>query len=140
MESVLKVRLRGIQHVGIPVTNIRNSEKFYGELGFTNVMQANFKSEGETGTAIMMENNGIIIELYEMPAGQLSEIRQRGDGHIDHIAFDVEDIDTVFKELKKTGISIEDKEPVFLNFWKKGCRYFTAIGPDGERLEFNQIL
>ncbi len=140
MENILNLNLRGIQHVGVPVTNILNSEKFYKKLGFKNVMQAGFQSGTETGTAIMMENSGIIIELYEMPAGRLEEIRQRRDGHIDHIAFDVSDIDQVFKELKRAGINIEDDKPVFLDFWKKGCRYFTAIGPDGERLEFNQIL
>jgi lactoylglutathione lyase len=34
---------------------------------------------------------------------------------------------------------MEDK-PVFLPFWKKGCKYFNILDPDGERLEFNQIL
>jgi lactoylglutathione lyase len=27
-----------------------------------------------------------------------------------------------------------------LAFWSKGCKYFNILGPDGERLEFNQIL
>jgi lactoylglutathione lyase len=27
-----------------------------------------------------------------------------------------------------------------LPFWKNGCKYFNITGPDGERLEFNQIL
>jgi hypothetical protein len=25
-------------------------------------------------------------------------------------------------------------------FWKNRCKYFIMTGPDGERLEFNQIL
>ena len=31
---------------------------------------------------------------------------------------------------------------VFANVmaWKNGCKYFNVLGPDGERLEFNQIL
>ena len=29
---------------------------------------------------------------------------------------------------------------VFLPFWKNGCNYLNITGPDGERLEFNQIL
>jgi hypothetical protein len=33
-----------------------------------------------------------------------------------------------------------ENEPVFLAFWVKGCKYFNTSGPDGERLEFNQIL
>ncbi len=30
--------------------------------------------------------------------------------------------------------------PVKLDFWENGCMYFNILGPDGERLEFNQIL
>jgi lactoylglutathione lyase len=140
METKVNLRIRGIQHIGIPVTNIINSEKFYTSLGFNNIMKSGFPSEGETGIAIMMQKDGVIIELYEMPGSQLEEIRQRKDGHIDHIAFDVGDINIIFAELKEAGFQIEDQEPVHLDFWKNGCKYFTMIGPDGERLEFNQKL
>lgn len=59
-----------------------------------------------------MKLNEMIIELYQMPEKELLEIRNRSNGHIDHIAFDVDDIE----------------------------EYFNLAGPDGERLEFNQIL
>jgi len=42
--------------------------------------------------------------------------------------------------LKETSIHIIEEQPVFLPFWEKGCKYFNILGPDGERLEFNQIL
>ena len=42
--------------------------------------------------------------------------------------------------LKKASFQIIEPEPVFLNFGGKGCRYFNILGPDGERIEFNQIL
>jgi hypothetical protein len=82
----------------------------------------------------------MIIELYQMPENELKEIRKRDTGRIDHIAFDVDDIDVAFKELKAASFSIIEEQPVFLSFWKYGCRYFNIIGPGGERLEFNQIL
>jgi lactoylglutathione lyase len=140
MDIIPNVKLRMLQHVGIAVTHILNSIVFYNRLGFRKIMQAGFESDGGQGAAVMMENNGIVIELYEMPASQIEDIRQRKNGHIDHIAFDVSDIDSVFKSLKGAGFEIEDDEPILLDFWEKGCRYFTVIGPDGERLEFNQIL
>ena len=140
MDIIPNVKLRMLQHVGIAVTHILNSIVFYNRLGFRKIMQAGVESDGGQGAAVMMENNGIVIELYEMPASQIEDIRQRKNGHIDHIAFDVSDIDSVFKSLKGAGFEIEDDEPVLLDFWEKGCRYFTVIGPDGERLEFNQIL
>ena len=103
-------------------------------------MQSNFTMEGETGTCIMMKLNTVIIELYQMPGKYLEEIRGRRDGHIDHIAFDVDDIDATFNLLKNASFQVIEAAPVFLSFWDKGCRYFNITGPDGERLEFNQII
>ena len=75
-----------------------------------------------------------------MPEAELVNVRQRKDGRIDHIAFDVDDINETFDLLKNEGFSIIEEQPVFLNFWVKGCKYFYILGPDGERLEFCQIL
>jgi lactoylglutathione lyase len=88
----------------------------------------------------MMQSGDVIIEIYQMPELELDEIRRRQNGHVDHIAFDVDDIDAVFSELKSKHFTIVEEAPVFLPFWKHGCKYFNMIGPDGERLEFNQIL
>ena len=33
-----------------------------------------------------------------------------------------------------------EEAPVFLHFWKKGGKYFNILDPDGERLEFNQVM
>jgi len=82
----------------------------------------------------------MIIELYQMPDPELAEVRARQNGHIDHIAFDVDDIDITYATLKENGYHIFEAAPVFLAFWKNGCKYFNIEGPDGERLEFNQVL
>jgi lactoylglutathione lyase len=136
----MKLKLNHIQHAGIPVTDIKVSEAFYERLGFKNVMATTFQYNGYTGNVAMMKLNEMIIELYQMPENELQEIRQRKNGHIDHIAFDVDDIDKTFSELKNNGFNILEEAPVFLSFWKNGCKYFNITGPDGERLEFNQIL
>jgi catechol 2,3-dioxygenase-like lactoylglutathione lyase family enzyme len=141
MSNILtELSIKRIQHTGIPVTDIHVSEAFYTKLGFTNVMQADFILEEKKGTCIMMQTADIIIELYQLPEHKLAEIKNRKDGHIDHIAFDVADIDKAFAVVKKAGYNIIEKEPVFLQFWKNGCKFFNITGPDGERLEFNQVL
>lgn len=134
------INITSIQHIGIPVTNIANSQAFYERLGFTNAMQAGFGKEGARGTCVMMKRDGMIIELYQLPEPDLSEIRTRKNGHIDHVAFDVPDIDEAFKTIQQAGFNIIEPEPVFLQFWARGCKYFNITGPDGERLEFNQVL
>jgi catechol 2,3-dioxygenase-like lactoylglutathione lyase family enzyme len=140
MEQPVQLSLRSIQHIGIPVTDIRRSEAFYSKLGFANSMEAPFDYNGDRGTCIMMKRHNMILELYQFPAPELEKIKNRRDGHIDHIAFDVADIDATFTALKNAGFNMIEEAPVFLHFWKKGCKYFNITGPDGERLEFNQIL
>jgi len=140
METAINLNIKAIQHIGIPVTNIVNSALFYSKLGFTNVMEKRFDHNGEQGTCIMMKRDDMIIELYQMPDVVLPEIAARKDGHIDHVAFDVADIDEAFTMVKQGGFNIIEPEPVFLQFWERGCKYFNITGPDGERLEFNQVL
>lgn len=136
----MKININGLQHIGIPVTNLVFSENFYQSLGFEKVMGATFEINHEQGNVSMMQRGNITIEIYQLPPLELEAVKQRKDGHVDHIAFDVDDIDVVFQTLKSNGYEVLEPAPVFLNFWNKGCKYFNIKGPDGERLEFNQIL
>jgi catechol 2,3-dioxygenase-like lactoylglutathione lyase family enzyme len=140
MEQINDLIINSLQHVGIPATDIRKSAAFYSGLGFSNVMEASFLQHGEPGTCIMMQRDKIIIELYQLPEPELTGIRNRRDGHVDHVAFDVPDVEHTFEVLKKAGYTVLEPAPVFLQFWKNGCKYFNIAGPDGERLEFNQVL
>ncbi len=136
----MNLKLKKIQHVGIPVTNLVRSEAFYTRLGFKNVMSSAFTHNGAQGKVVMMKQSSIMIEIYQLPDAELNGIRNRQDGRIDHIAFDVVEIDIVYDTLKNEGFKIFESAPVFLPFWKKGCKYFNMEGPDGERLEFCEIL
>jgi|KBSMisStaDraftv2_1062788.scaffolds.fasta_scaffold1136042_2 lactoylglutathione lyase len=140
MKNAIQLKINSIQHIGIPVTNLDASQQFYSLLGFNNVMQAHFTDHGEQGTCVMMQRENILMELYQLPEAGLVEIRARGNGHIDHVAFDVSDIDKTYEIIKEAGFNIMEEAPVFLQFWKNGCKYFNITGPDGERLEFNQVL
>jgi len=137
--NILNDNYTGIQHIGIPVTNIENSKSFYLKLGFVPVMYRTFEDENGSGQCCMVKRENTLIELYQLPDIELDEIRNRTKGPIDHIAFNVKDITLAYEELKNAGFNIESK-PAFLDFWDNGCKFFTAIGPDGERLEFNQII
>jgi catechol 2,3-dioxygenase-like lactoylglutathione lyase family enzyme len=136
----MNFKINHLQHTGIPVTDLYSSETFYKKLGFKNVMASDFEHNGGKGSMAMMQQGEMIIELYQMPLKELGEIRNRSNGHIDHIAFDISNIEEAFTELKAAGFNVMEEAPVFLPFWKNGCRYFNITGPDGERLEFNQIL
>lgn len=136
----MNIKINHLQHIGIPVTNLQQSELFYERLGFKNVMAEDFDHPGGSGKVAMMKQGEMIVELYQMPPAAQEEVRSRKNGHIDHIAFDVDDIDATYQTIKNMGLQIIEPQPVYLSFWKKGCKYFNITGPDGERLEFNQIL
>lgn len=114
----MNLKLNHIQHIGIPITDINVSEAFYWLLGFKNVMSSAFEHNGDKGTVVMMKLNDMIIELYQMPENELKEIRNRQNGHIDHIAFDVDDIDETFSELKKHHLPFLRKSLSFYLFGK----------------------
>ena len=136
----MNLKINSIQHVGLPVTDLAASEAFYARLGFANAMASGFDYQGGRGSVVMMKQDAIILELYQMPEAQWREIRGRTDGHIDHIAFDVDSIEEAFAAMKSGKFAVVEDAPVLIPFWKQGCRYFNVLGPDGERLEFNQIL
>ena len=129
-----------VQHIGIPAHDLEISIPFYERLGFENVMESPFEFDGGYGTCVMMKNHEVIVELYQMPEKQLAEIKQRKNGHVDHFAIDVSDVDLAFDTLKKAGFEMLESTPTFLPFWKNGTRFFNVKGPSGETIEFNQIL
>lgn len=134
------VQFTQIQHVGIPVADLETSKTFYKGLGFKEVMGTTFIHHGDEGKVAMMKRGSVTIEIYQMPEPELTEIKNRKNGHIDHIAFDVKEIDKVYATLKAHNYKIIEPGPVLLPFWENGCKYFNIEGPDGERLEFNEIL
>ena len=133
-ERILQGNFNGHQHIGIPVSDIKQSIDFYTKLGFDNVMSRT-SDDGSRITVAMMKRENVIMELYP---GRTAE----SSGPINHVAFDVNDINKAFEELKAAGLtSPNQKAPRTLaNFWENGCSFFSIRGPDCETLEFNQIL
>ena len=65
----------------------------------------------------------------------------RGRGRIDHIAFDIQNIDQAFEELKNEGFKLLDEAPVLQGpVFDHGVKYFMIEGPDKEAIEFNMTL
>jgi catechol 2,3-dioxygenase-like lactoylglutathione lyase family enzyme len=138
----LQGNFKGIQHLGVPVTDLETSVSFYSRLGFKRILASAVEVPEENDRIVVafMEQKDIVIELYQVTQQSRKELVTRKDGHVDHIAFDVADVEKAFAELKEAGFEMLEEKPVRLNFWERGCRYFTVRGPNGEKLEFNQIL
>jgi catechol 2,3-dioxygenase-like lactoylglutathione lyase family enzyme len=138
---LLKGNLQGVQHLGLPVTDLERSKAFYLNLGFTQTMRTDLPGQDEAIQVAMLQKDDLTIELYQLASQERQEIAARPDGHIDHIALNVLDIDKAYTEIRTAGLEIvEENAPVFLPFWAHGVKFFTIRGPDGEKIEFNQIL
>ena len=138
---LLKGNLQGLQHIGLPVTDLERSKAFYAKLGFVEVMRTDLPGASEEIRVAMMEHAKLTLELYQLEQEQRQAIAERTDGHIDHIALDVLDIERAYNEICAAGFEVlEADAPVYLPFWDHGVKFFTIRGPDGEKVEFNQIL
>ena len=61
-------------------------------------------------------------------------------GAIDHIAIDVTDVEAAYALAQEQGLQIVSNGIEALPFWEKGVRFFIVLGPNQERVEFNQYL
>lgn len=122
----------GLQHIGLPTNDIDKTIDFYEGLGFSVAFKASVGKSVERVAFLRLGD--IVIETYEngRAVGKA--------GAIDHICFDVTDIETAFSEITDKGYKLLDAEIQHLPFWERGVRFFTIEGVNGEKLEFAQIL
>ena len=122
----------GIQHIGVPTTDIVRSAAFYESLGFRTELDTINETNGARVVFLRLHN--LVIETYESPdaVGQ--------PGAVAHIALDATDVDAAFAQAKAQGLNVLDEEVHFLPFWEKGVRFFTVLGPNGEKVEYCQRL
>lgn len=122
----------GLQHIGLPTNDIEKTVAFYEGLGFAVALRTENKAANEQVAFLRLKN--ITIETYQNHAAVGKP------GAIDHIALDVTDVDAVFEMLRARGYTLLDSCVQFLPFWERGVRFFTILGPNGEKVEFSQIL
>lgn len=124
----MKEYLRGLQHIGIPTKDVEATVRFYESLGLETYYR---KTDGGHDVAFMRLGT-FVVETYK---GETAE----ATGAIDHITFDVTDVQKVFELAKSKGYKLIDNEIISLDFFENGVKYFMIEGPNRERIEFNQI-
>ena len=122
----------GLQHIGIPTNDLEKTVAFYTGLGFEIALRTVNEAAGEQVCFLRLKN--LCIETYPngCAAGR--------PGAIDHIALDVRDVDAAFARAQAQGLQLLDECVQQLPFWEKGVRFFTILGPNGEKVEFSQML
>ncbi|HMM21145.1 MAG TPA: VOC family protein [Selenomonadales bacterium] len=118
-----------VSHIGLVVKDAAKSGEFYREiLGCSEV-----DSYRDSRVALVFLRAGTqTIELVQYMAG---ETEPRRAGVVDHIAFQVRDIEAEAARLRQRGVRLLFDAPREMAGGKK---IFFFAGPDGERLEFVQ--
>ena len=124
--------VKGLQHVGLPTNDLKKTRAFYESLGFEEIYATRNEQAGEDVSFLRLGD--LTLEVYE---NGRAEMRL---GAIDHLALDVTDVDAVYAQVQKLGYLVVSDGIEFLHFWKNGVRFFTILGPNRERIEFNQYL
>ena len=118
----------GIQHIGIPTNDIAKTVAFYEKLGFVNAHQKDNNGE----RVVFLRLGDLVIETYQ-------NFKAVGaSGAIDHIAINVTDIEEARRIADSLGLQVIEVGQ--LPFWSNGVKYFTVLGPNNEKVEFNQYL
>lgn len=125
-------KIRGLDHVAVPSSDIEKTISFYKGLGFS-VLYRTINEKSNEKVAFLGLGD-FVIETYEV-----KEVSGK-NGAVDHFALSVCDIDSLFSEALKEGYEITTDGIESLPFWERGVRFFKLKGPDNESIEFLEKL
>lgn len=130
--TVMTAFTTDLQHSGLPTNDLDGTIDFYvNTLGFELI---GIFPNGENRCAFLRYGHLTIETWEEDPVPGTS-------GAIDHWALNTPDIEAAYENAKALGLNI--REPAIQTiptFWEHGIRYFNVTGPNGETIEFCQIL
>lgn len=118
----------GLQHIGLPTNDIKKTIEFYADLGFEVAYQT--VNNGEP--VAFLKLGDLMFETYEN--GKAVGIT----GAVDHVAINVTDVEEARRLADELKLNVIEEGQ--LPFWKNGVKYFTILGPNQEKIEFNQYL
>jgi methylmalonyl-CoA/ethylmalonyl-CoA epimerase len=108
----LKLLMRKIEHIGIAVKNLNESNAIFEKLfGAPAYKMESVESEGVNTSFFMNGPNKIELLEATNPESPIAKfLEKKGEG-IHHIAFDVEDIVSEIRRLKSEGFIILNETP-----------------------------
>ena len=122
-----KANVTGLQHMGLPTNDLAATVAFYHSLGFETIF--------ENADATFLKLGTMVIETYPAADGAAM-----CNGAIDHVALNVKDIEAAWRDVNAGDYEMLDEGINFLPFFENGVKFFTILGPNHEKVEFNQYL
>lgn len=109
---LIRVKMRKIEHIGIAVHNLENSNELFSKLfGQAAYKTEEVASEGVKTSFFKCGPNKIeLLEATNEDSPIAKFLEKKGEG-VHHIAFDVEDIYAEIKRLKLEGFTVLNETP-----------------------------
>lgn len=120
-----------LAHIGVAYSDKDKTISFYKRFGFE------LLNSTVDPSILSLQYSNIIMKFIPVSEADMSQL---GDGYIDHVAFDVKDIDDAYRRVKMAGMLVIEDAPIELPFWEKGIKYFNFRGPGNEKLELEQKI
>lgn len=124
------LHIEGLAHCAVFVKDLKKAESFYCDLlGF----EKQYLYQGNT---LFVKRGSMVMELIEDGIDHYPD----NAPEIRHLAMACTHIEDSYRYLKEKGVLIEEPGLVHLpEFGSHGCTYFLFRGPEGERLELQEI-
>ena len=108
-------KILGVDHVGIAVSDLKETGSFWGEALGLPANGEETVAEQKVTTGFFPTPNGSEIELLAAtdetsPIAKFIE-KNNGRGGIQHIALSVDDLEAALAELKEKGVRLIDEKP-----------------------------
>lgn len=108
-------KILGVDHVGIAVSDLKETGSFWGEALGLPANGEETVAEQKVTTGFFPTSNGSEIELLAAtdetsPIAKFIE-KNNGRGGIQHIALRVDDLEAALAELKEKGVRLIDEKP-----------------------------
>jgi len=125
--------MKGLSHVGLYVTDIDRSVAFYTRVLGLKVLEE-YRNNGTGKEIVFLGIDEPVLELLSSLTNPESNHRP-ARGSYDHLAWQVNDIDSSLNALKELGVNFSPESTLTVLDGRK-IAFFT--GPDGERVELVQ--
>ena len=106
------MKVIGIEHIGIAVTNLESSAKFWQEvIGLQHLSREDVDNQGVTTDIYKTDSGKIELLLSKYPDSPIAKfINKRGPG-IHHICLEVDNVDDAIRNLLENKIELIGEEP-----------------------------
>lgn len=122
-----------LHHIAIICSDYERSKKFYTEILGFRIVNETHRKERNSYKLDLAVNESTQIELFSFPNPPARLTHPKAQG-LRHIAFSVDDIDLVFKELSDAGVITESIRTDDVT----GKRFTFFADPDGLPIEIYQ--